>query len=348
MANKKNNIKVARERTFSDLIGAPFYFLIQEFKPLARTILRFAGPWLAIALLGMTLFSNTLYNSFLSNTEPDETFVIYILLFVFFIMFGFLASVTATQSYISLYVKNGKGNFTIDDVGKLVKKNIVKVFFAGILIYIMVIIGVLFIYIPGIYIAIAMAFFTIIIVHEDASIGQSISRGFKIIRGHWWRTFGAIFIFTMITGTASYIFIIPIYAVIISAAISGTTVGAGSVIIIVLSVALYFVAYMFLISLQQILISFQYFNLVMKKESPDLLSRINAINNPPVEEEVKEEQIKETAKDEGDWEKLIEDNNFKKDTENTNVQNVEKEDASTKDNRFSDNKSENRFDNNNN
>jgi len=308
MEKKKEIVNFVQERTFSDLIGAPFYFIVQEFKPFARTILRFAGPWLAIALLGMTLFSNTLYKSFLANTDPSETFVLYILMFGFFIMLGFLASITATQSYVSLYVKMGKDNFTIDDVGKLVKKNIVKMFFAGILIYIMVIFGVLLIYIPGIYLAIAMAFFTIIIVHENASIGQSISRSFKIVKGHWWRTFGLILVFGMIIGTASYIFIIPIYIVIFSAALSGTTISGGSVIVIVLSVALYFVAYMFLISLQQILVSFQYFNLVTKKEGLGLVDRINAINKPPETEEFKEG----VTESEDVWEKLDDNNQRKK------------------------------------
>jgi len=319
----KKDVNIARERTFNDLISGPFNFLSQEFKPFVKTIIRFAGPWVAIALLGMTFFSNTMYKAVLSNTDPDKSFVIYILIFGLFILIGFLATVTTTQSYISLYVKKGRGNFTINDIAKLVKKNVLKIFFAGMLIYIMVIIGVLFIYIPGIYLAIAMSFFTIIIIHENASIGQSISRSFKVIKGHWWRTFGAIFIFGMIISAASYIFIIPVYVIVFSAGLSGTTIGAGSVITIIISVALYFVAYMFFISLQQILISFQYFNLIMKKENPDLVGRINAINNSTnsndfkEDEKIDESEKEESVKEDNDWEKIIEKNRFT-DNENEN------------------------------
>ncbi len=333
MENKtkqKEIVNFAKERDFGELIGAPFYFIIQEFKPFANTLIRFAGPWVAIALLGMTLLSNSIYKAVDSNTEPAGTIVIYVLFLGFFLMIGFLAAVTATHSYVSLYVRNGKGNFTIDEVGELVKRSVVKIFLAGILIYLMVVVGVLLFYIPGIYLAIALSFFSIIIVYEDASVGRSISRSFEVVKGHWWQTFGVILVFSMIIGFASYIFIIPVYVVIIAAAIGGTSIGPGSVIVIVLSVALYFVAYIFFISLQQVLIGFQYFNIRTKKEGLGLFDRINAINI--------EDEDDETAKDIQEESLIVED--------------VPKEEKEAKDNdeknRFSDEGNETKFDDNDN
>ena len=326
----KEIVNFTKERDFGELIGAPFYFIIQEFKPFARTLIRYAGPLVAIALLSMTLLSNSIYKAVDSNTEPSGTIVIYILILIFFLMLGFLAAVTATHSYISLYVRKGKDNFTIDEVGELVKRNVFKILFAGILVYIMVVVGFLLLYIPGIYLAVALSFFSIIIVYEDVSIGKSISRSFDVVKGHWWLTVGIILVFGMIIGFASYIFIIPVYVVIIAAAIGGTSIGPGSVIVIVLSVALYFVAYIFFISLQQVLIGFQYFNIRTKKEGLGLFERIDAIN----EEDEKEESSKDIQNDS----LIIED-----------VPEDEKE-AKEKDeeNRFSDNGNEKRFDENDN
>ena len=148
-------------------------------------------------------------------------------------------------------------------------------------------------YLPGIYLAIALTFFSIIIVYEDVAVGKSISRSFEVIKGHWWLTLGVILIFGMIIGFASYIFIIPVYVVLIAAAIGGTSIGVGSVIVIVLSVALYFVAYIFFISLQQIIVAFLYFSLVTKKEGLGLFDRIDAINEEENSKEANIFKIKE-------------------------------------------------------
>lgn len=298
---KKEIVNFIKEREFGDKIGAPIYFFIQEFKPFSKTLLRFAGPWLAVVLLATSLLSSSLYNAALSNNDPGASVVVYFLIIAFFMMFGFLTAVAVTHSYIALYVKKGKGNFSADDVGELMKQKIVKIFLAGLLVYLMVIIGFIFLYIPGIYLAVAMSFFSIVIVYEDASIGESISRSFKIIKNHWWETFGLIFIFGMIIGFASYIFIIPIYVVVIVAAVGGKTIGAGSVIFIALFVSLYFIAYVFFISLQQILIGFQYFSLVTKKEGLGLKDRIAAINKD--ENENKDDVFENTKKQETTAEK---------------------------------------------
>lgn len=330
--NKKDEIvDFVKERYFGELIGAPFYFIKQEFKPFARTLIRFAGPWVAVALLGMTLLSNTLYQAFDSNIDPSRSFVIYLLVLGFFLMIGFLAALVTTHSYVTLYVRNGKDNFTIEDVGDLVKRNVVKIFFAGILVYLMVVAGFFIFYLPGIYLAVALTFFSIIIVYEDASIGKSISRSFKVVKGHWWLTLGVTIVFSMIIASVSYIFIIPIYVVIIAAAIGGTTIGAGSVIVIVLSVALYFVAYIFFISLQQVLIGFLYFSLVTKKEGLGLFDRIDAINKEDDTEGTNIFEVKKEEQKQDDNSTLNNEDDIKKDIDETD------------NNRFEDENDNNRF-----
>ena len=326
---KKEPIVFKQERSFTQLLEAPFKFFTQEFKPLVRTILRYAGPWVAIAMLLLTVFSNTLYNSVNLGSNFDESSIIYIALFAFFYSIGFLATTVATLSYIKLYVDKGKNNFTIEYVEALIKKNVVKIFLAGFLVTVLTVVGVLLFYIPGIYFAIATGFFAIVIVYEDESIGKSISRSFKIIKGSWWITFALILVFGMMVGTIMYIFIIPIYAVIISSTISGTTIGGGSVIVIVFSVILYFIAYVFYMAMLQMLYSFQYFNLVSKKEGLGLYERINAINKPKSE-------IEETDLNE----KQNEDN--KKDIDEVSNNISENKDEQEK-NRFEDDDENNRF-----
>jgi membrane-anchored glycerophosphoryl diester phosphodiesterase (GDPDase) len=156
------------------------------------------------------------------------------------------------------------------------------VFLTGILAYLMIVAGFILLYIPGIYIAICMIFFPIIIVFEDTNVGDAISRSFKVANQKWWLSFGATIIFGMIIGFSMYIFIIPIYVVVIVAVIGGTTLGTGSVIFIILFVILYFVAYLFALSLQQVLVAALYFTITTEKEGLGLQDRINLINKDDV------------------------------------------------------------------
>ncbi len=276
---KKEIVKFIRERTFGDLIGAPFEFIIQEFKSFAGTLLKYAGPFVAVTFLMVSLLANDIFNAAVMKSNTPTSTIIYAVILIFSLMFGMLAVVIVTHSYISLYVSKGKGNFTKDDVGELLKKNLWKVFGAGILVYIMVVIGFLLFYIPGIYLAVATIFIFLIIIYENKSATESISRSFEIIKGKWWQTFGLILVFGLIIGSMSYIFIIPIYAVVIVAFLSGTQIAAGSVILLSLFIFLYFTAYLFFMSMQQIMIAFQYFNIRDGKEGLHIKDRIAAIND---------------------------------------------------------------------
>jgi len=299
MTNKKPKeiINFIQERSFGDIIGAPFQFLIQEFKPFAGALLKFAGPFVAVAFLTVSLLANNIYSSAVMKTTISGSTAVYGILLALSLMLGLLSVVVVTHSYITLYVKRGKGNFTKDDVGNLLKKNVLKIFGAGILTYIIVLIGVLLLYIPGIYLAIALSFVFLIAVYEEKNVGNSISRSFEIIKGKWWQTFGLILVFGMIIGASSYVFIIPIYAVIIAAAVSGTQIGTGSVVLLTLFVFLYFTAYLFFMSMQQIMIAFQYFNILARKEGIHLKDRIAAIN-PEKTDENSDNNFEKTEKKE--------------------------------------------------
>ena len=51
----KESIKFYEDRTFGDLIGAPFQFVIQEFKNLFLTILKYSSPFLLLTLVFFVL-----------------------------------------------------------------------------------------------------------------------------------------------------------------------------------------------------------------------------------------------------------------------------------------------------
>lgn len=127
----KEIINFIQERTFGDIIGAPFQFIIQEFKPFAGTLLKYAGPFVALAFLAVSLLANNIYSSVVMNTNVSGSTIVYGIILAISFMLGILSVIVVTHSYITMYVEIGKGNFTKEDIGILLKKNVFKVFGAA-------------------------------------------------------------------------------------------------------------------------------------------------------------------------------------------------------------------------
>ncbi len=266
-----------KQRDFGELMSSPFNFLKQEFRLYTTVILRYVAPFLGIGLAAMAVFANDLYLASGSSGGMMSSTMITAMVFFVFFMLSFFMAFLISHSYATLYVKRGKDNFTKEDVWALAKKNILKYIGATILTILMVLPAMLFFYIPGIYLAISLTFVFFIITYEELPVGAAISRSFKVIKGHWWMTFGVIMVFGMLIGFASYIFMIPAYFVGIIAATSGTGFEYVDFIIIVILMFGYFATYLIMSALQQILVVSIYFSYTSKSEGINLDAKIDAI-----------------------------------------------------------------------
>ncbi len=276
----KKDINFLEERDFGGLLSAPFEFLRQEFKPLIGALLKYAGPFLVVGMIGFYYFvfdffylasSLTLFSKLDMVLKPLG-------IFSFFFIIGFLVCVVVTTSYVSLYVKKGKGNFTNADIISLTKRKLLSSTGMVIILQIVIIVGMLLLYIPGIYILVASSFSFIILIHEDLSIIKAIIKSIKTINGKWFFSFGLYIVFALMLGILSSLLIIPAYLLSTYMLISGN-IEFYLKVIIILSVFLYFAFYLLSNSLLQILLAFNYFCIKQEKEGGNLQERIAMINS---------------------------------------------------------------------
>ncbi len=292
--NVNEDIVFEEDRDFGRLIGMPFNFLKQEFKMFSKILLKYAGPFFAISMLGLTVFADELYQIVLNDFKFIPSTFLYLGIFVFFLAIGLFITVMITLSYVTVYVRQGRYNFTAEDVWDYTKRNFFTVFLAQIIIIIMVILATFFFYIPGIYLFIALSFVSVSIIYEGKSITEAISRSFELIKGNWWFTFGIISLFGLIISLASNIFIIPTYVIsfvsILTESFDNTTF-----IGVLLSVILYFIVYLYFIALQQMLVGFLYFRIKFRQERTGLFDRIEAINISDNDKNTTEEEEYESV-----------------------------------------------------
>lgn len=123
-------------------------------------------------------------------------------------------------AYIKQYV-NGEEYINQSSLLTELKKNFLKIFFGGILVGIIVGIGSMLCFLPGIYLAVVLIHFSAIIIIEEKGVGSSIARSFKLIKGKWWDTFLLYFVTYLINAGISFIGILPLYIVMIINMVSG-------------------------------------------------------------------------------------------------------------------------------
>lgn len=213
---ENKRIEFRQERDFGQLISASFEFIKVEFKMLMRLLFYIAGPMLVFSLLisipssikTMTIIYG---GSLVNDPNPAQLFgsfgwSVFASIFQGFAVLLFFVSV---YEYIRLY-EEGTTEITVKDVWEKVKKNFWMYFGAGIIVSIMVGAGIIFLLIPGIYLAVAVSFTFMVITMERVDAGRAIGRSFDIIKGNWWSTFGYYLVNIIIQALIVYTVALPL------------------------------------------------------------------------------------------------------------------------------------------
>ncbi|WP_447640929.1 MULTISPECIES: hypothetical protein [Chitinophagaceae] len=287
MASEK--IQLRRIRTFGDTLNDVLQFLKQEFKPLLRGFFLICGIFiLATAVLyGMyyggassiwtSIFKGRDY-SYESNTYTRSMFGIKYFLSLASIMLVQILVYNYVACYLKAYdEKNGSGSPTLEEVWMVFRKNVLVVFFYGIVLSILVVLGTVFCLIPGVYLGTVFAPFACIIIMEDNKhLGNVFNRCFTLIRENFWPCLGLYIVSSLLANTCSGIIGILIGG--IGGLISyfttkdiGASLGIFSGISQIFSAAFSIILYL--------TIGMQYFSLEEKQNGTGLMARIQNMNN---------------------------------------------------------------------
>jgi len=280
-----NVLNFKKTRDFGDLLSDTFVFLKQEYKFLFRVILKYAGPFVLItAIIGSWALSgifSIFAKAIISNSEQAFTDLLLKLgIFSISLFVSNTILICTTYSYIKLYVEKGKDGFVEEEVWQIVLKKFWSTLGTFIAIFVLVFIGMLLCYIPGIYISVATVLVLSSLVLEDLSMTDSFGRSMFLIRDNWWFTFGVTIVISLLVGFCSYIFIIPSYILGIFVAISSANNNSSDLLNIIFTImaAISICGISLLYAVPHITNSLLYYSQVEKKESPDLINKIDQIN----------------------------------------------------------------------
>lgn len=321
-------IRFRKERSFSKKLDATFAFLSENIRPLGKNILLIAGPFALLAGICYGIYQSYTFGAamggVMANLDSSANIALLgagVLGMIFFSLMATTMVIAITMQYVRQYINEGPVHHSTAYLWKNIWKeffsvlgtSIVLFFSMLILLFILalpiglvsaaspnpVIIGFIIFFVMIAFFLILPAFLLLYPIRSIEKVGvfTAFDRMFRLISGKWLSTSGLVIVTTLIQGVIAMVFAIPMYIFLFMQFMHSTEEngsfsspgGAIGEIILALTSAFSMVGSVALYSLVMIAVSFQYFNLVERKEATGLLERIDKFGEKNADPEDEEE-----------------------------------------------------------
>ncbi|MFY0594195.1 hypothetical protein [Roseivirga sp.] len=294
-------IEFYKKRQFGEKLNATFVFIRENALPFFKIQLMIAGPILLLIAILLGTMVGDLNFDFQSGFTAND--IISMLEVYGLSLLSTMVTTTVipavTYGYMVAYQESAPKDITVASVTKGFASRFFNILGFNILTYIVVIIASMFFILPGIYVAITLSLGAAIIVIESSNPIDAFSRSFKLISGKWWSTFGLILVMVIIGYIINLFFGIPRLIIMGLDAftsfqedgdINGLELmsGTSQAMNILFSLFETF-GQILLYTLVYITVAFQYFNLVERKESRGLVSKIEQMDKGGSEDDENED-----------------------------------------------------------
>ena len=283
-------IQLFQQRDFGDKINATFQYVSQNFRSLGLALLYIVGPVAVLAGIASGVMQSNLLRltTNAARTQPDNPLAAFQILsqfaspsFWLAMLFGLLANVVVvlvTYAHMKVYERQKGRDVLVADVWTEVQPAIGRAVIISLLGSIITAVGMVFLLIPGIYVAVVLSLALAVTLFEGTSFGDTWERCFKLIRDKWWSTFGLIVVMAIIVGIVGMIFAVP--TAIIAFFVSAKMLPDVSTAWLVIANVIALVGRTMLNAVLYLAIGFQYTNLVERQEGRGLISAIDSIGTP--------------------------------------------------------------------
>ncbi|MFH6604908.1 hypothetical protein ACEZ3G_15590 [Maribacter algicola] len=207
-------IEFKKQRELGEVLSDTFAFLRTEFKPFMATFFKIVGPYIMIMVIALAMYMYYIGNSFsllMFNNDAVPN-VLLILLIGGLYVISIIAVYTMAQSTVLHYIKSyasGKGKIDFNTIKSDVYATFWKFIGMGFLVVVCVAAGLMFCFIPGIYLWVPLSLAFAIMVYNRLSVTDAFSYSFTLVKDHWWITFATLLVTAIIVMIASYAFALP-------------------------------------------------------------------------------------------------------------------------------------------
>jgi len=293
----KNYVEFKKERDLGAIITDAFKHIRIEWKQFNGLVFKIAVVPILLAIAALLYYSYSA-STMLSGIDfegGDNTSLDIIsntgnlfssmFLMVIFAMVAYVFVNLGSLYYIKSYIDNN-GVINKEEIKQQVKDKFWSFIGLGILTFLIVMASALLCFFPIFYTGIVLSLATSILVFENKSVSETISRSFNFIKGHFWDTFGVLFVVGLLITVLGYIFQIPvlIYQLIKMGTVLGTTdpteaLGLFNDPIYLSLMTLSYVGKYLFYSITLITTVFIYFDINEQKNATGTIERIDSLGN---------------------------------------------------------------------
>ncbi|MEN8117531.1 MAG: hypothetical protein ABFS16_11155 [Bacteroidota bacterium] len=191
---EQKEIRFKEKRELGIIISDSFEFLKQEYKSVSKLVFIYVLPFVLLYAAVQVWFQRNILSGIdmsdqeilLANIGP-----FYMNLFVLMLFNLFVQSLLAGTfySYVEAYINKGKDKFETPEITSRFFANSLLALGANLAFFIIVMFGIIFCIVPGIYLANTLSLVVIAFIYEKKGLSDALSRSWKLVTRQWWNTF---------------------------------------------------------------------------------------------------------------------------------------------------------------
>lgn len=204
----KEYIQFKKERDLGAIITDAFKFIRLEGKQFFLTILKIAAVPMLIAVAAMIYYMTSM-SSLMSQEVSGAIGMLasaVIMMLAYLVAFVFIN--LAGMHYIKSYIDNN-GVVNQEEIARKTKERFWSFMGFGILSGIILFVSVMLCVFPIFYTWTVLSLGASILVFQKESATDTIGKCFSFVSGHFWETFGVVFVVSLLVGVLGYVFQIP-------------------------------------------------------------------------------------------------------------------------------------------
>lgn len=286
-------IQLFQQRDFGNKINATFQYLNQNLGSLALALLYIAGPVALVAAIASGIMQANFLKiaADMSNDQDANPMAIFQMMSQFtsptfwlatlFSLLANIAVILTTYAHMKVYDQHRETPISVAEVWAEIQPAIGRGIVISILNSIVISVGFVFLFVPGLYLAVVLSLSLAVTIFEKTDFGATWSRCFQLIRDKWWSTFGLILMMILIVILVGLVFAVP--TAIILFFTGAKTLADVSVVWLMLANIINIVGRTILNVVIYTAIGFQYTNLVERQEGRGMAAAIDSIGAAPTQ-----------------------------------------------------------------
>jgi hypothetical protein len=202
----QNYIELRKKRDLGEILSDTFAFARINSKPLFNILLKTTGIFFLLSVLFSGYYQYVNVNRLV--TEDLVAFGISLVLLMIGSVLYYASATSSIYAFMHNYLET-KGNVLEEPVIRQAKSNIGQMILLSIMAYLLLVLGFIFFFIPGIYFIVPVALAFPVFFFKGNGKTNSIKDAFKLTSGYWWVTFGTIVVIAILIGIISFVFQLP-------------------------------------------------------------------------------------------------------------------------------------------